>query len=178
MTLIMKNSPPEETCRLLTCISHSCHSRPSFCSLASILALQPRIPLSLSLNSFSPEIIGYIFSKSMFIWVFEAAIQKGVFYFLNIANPPFLELLAYTGYKFVALCILVLCQMVLGSLASLIALGVIGALYALFFFQTLRRFSSANTLADHIKEVSMNRKSFMLVNSCVQIALIWLLNFN
>jgi hypothetical protein len=43
----------------------------------------------------------------MFIWLFETLIQKGVIYFLGIANPPFFELLAYTGYKFVVLSLLV-----------------------------------------------------------------------
>src|SRR5436190_506925 len=101
-----------------------------------------------------------------------------MFYFMGIANPPFFELLAYTGYKFVVLCIIVVAQMLLGLLASYIAFFVVGALFSLFFFQTLRRFSSANTLAEHIKEVSMNRKTFMLANSAAQFALIWILNIN
>mmetsp|Transcript_25715 Transcript_25715/g.24992 ORF Transcript_25715/g.24992 Transcript_25715/m.24992 type:complete len:98 (+) Transcript_25715:544-837(+) len=97
---------------------------------------------------------------------------------MNIANPPFLDLLSYTGYKFVMLCFLVLASLLTGSLGFMIALVVFGLIFALFFFQTLRRFSSANTLADHIRDVSINRKTFMIVNSAVQVGLIWILSFN
>jgi len=42
----------------------------------------------------------------------------------------------------------------------------------------MKRFSHANTLADHMKEVSVNRKTFLLADSLAQIALILLLSFN
>lgn len=108
--------------------------------------------------------MAYIFSKSYFLWFFEAFVQKVLFYFFNIANPAFFELLSYTGYKFVVLCPILATDMIFGYIASYVVLGLLGACYALFFFKTLKRFSSANTLADHIKEVSLNRKTFMLGN--------------
>jgi hypothetical protein len=54
-----------------------------------------------------------------------------------------------------------------GTLGYYIGLGIFGVLYSWFFYKTLRRFSSANTLAEHIKEVSINRKTFMLANSLI-----------
>ena len=111
------------------------------------------------------ESLTYIYSKSLFLWIFEAICQKGLFWFFNFGNPTFLELLAFTGYKFVILCPIVTCDMLVGYGASYVLLFILAALFALFFFQTLRRYASANTLADHIKEVSLNRKTFMLGNS-------------
>lgn len=68
----------------------------------------------------------------------EAIILKGCFYFLGLGSggysPPFLELLSYTGYKFVGLCIIVISQLLGGTLVSYIVLLVVGGLFALFFF--------------------------------------------
>eukprot|EP00347_Sterkiella_histriomuscorum_P003763 403363043 len=50
-------------------------------------------------SGFDPEVLGYIYTKSMFLWLFETTIQKGCFYFLSFGNPSFFELLCYTGYK-------------------------------------------------------------------------------
>ena len=129
-------------------------------------------------TGFDPGMLGYIYTKSMFIWIFETTLQKAVFYFFNIGNPPFFELLAYTGYKFVVLCLIVVSQLTLGNLASYFVMIFTGAMFSFFFFMTLKRFSSANTLAEHIKDVSMNRKTFMLANSAMQFLLIWILSLN
>ena len=97
---------------------------------------------------------------------------------LNIANPPFLDLLSYTGYKYVVLCLVIMADGFLGYSASYGVFFLFGALFAFFFYQTLRRFSLTNTLADHIKEVSMNRQTFMIGNCALQIFIIWVLSYN
>lgn len=109
----------------------------------------------------------YVYSKALFLWLFEAICQKGLFYFLNIANPAFFELLAYTGYKFVVMCPIVTAEMFVGYMGSYCVMVLFGSLFAYFFFMTLMRFSRANTLAAHVKEVSLNRKTFMLANCAV-----------
>lgn len=115
----------------------------------------------------------------MFIWFFETTIQKGLFYFLNFGNPPFFELLCYTGYKFVNLSIIVVIHLVLGYAASYIAFFLTSLMYFVFFFKTMSRFMSGNTLADHINAGgSLNKKSFFLANSLAQVALIWILSVN
>lgn len=85
-------------------------------------------------TGFDPEQIGYIYTKTIFIWIFETTIQKGLFYFMNIANPPFFELLSYTGYKFVVVCLVVISQYLLGDMMSYGSMFVLGLLYCLFFF--------------------------------------------
>jgi len=68
--------------------------------------------LGSSTHAFEPDTLGYIYTKSMFLWVFETLTIKGFFYFLGMnsstASTPFFELLSYTGYKFVPLCIVIL----------------------------------------------------------------------
>ena len=102
--------------------------------------------------------------------------MKGCFYFLNIANLAFVELLCYTGYKFLALCFVVLADGLTGSMGSYVALAVFGGLFAWFFFMTMKRSVSSNTLADHIKQVSMNKQTFLAVACAAEIVIIWLLS--
>jgi hypothetical protein len=100
----------------------------------------------------------------MFFWIFETLILKGCYYFLNMANngssPPFFELFAYTGYKFVSLCLIIIAQFAFGTLVSYAVLFVTGSLFCLFFFQTIKAHTlGGNTLVEHIRDVSMNKKT-------------------
>ena len=108
-------------------------------------------------GSFDMQKLMILQSFALFFWLFEALILKGCFYFMNIANLLYLEMLSYTGYKFVALCFVVAADLIGGTLASYCTLAIFGGLYCWFFYMTLRRTISSNTLADHIKEVSMNK---------------------
>ena len=104
-------------------------------------------------------------------------VQKGLFYFLNIGSPTFGELVAYTGYKFVVMCPIAVAEPLVGYYGSYAVLGVLGVTFSLFFFKTIKRFNQQNTLAHHIEDVSLNRKSFQTLNSVAQILLIWLLSY-
>jgi hypothetical protein len=61
---------------------------------------------------------------------------------------------------------IVLSELLLGYYYSYAVMIVCSSLFAYFFYKTLARFNSSNTLAHHINEVSLNRKSFMIGN-CV-----------
>ena len=115
-------------------------------------------------------------SFTLFFWLFETLLLKGCFYFMNIANLAYLELLAYTGYKYIALCFVVTADGLTGTMGSYVSLMIFGALYAWFFYKTLRRSISSNTLADHIKQVSMNKQTFLLVACACQLLILWLLS--
>ena len=120
----------------------------------------------------------------MFIWLIETLVLKGCFSFLGLAgateqSPPFFELLSYTGYKFVSLCMIIIAQMAFGTLASYMVLLVTGGMFALFFHQTVKMHCQVgNTLADHMKDSSMNRKTMVFICSVGQIFTIWLLSLN
>ena len=87
-----------------------------------------------SKGSFKMQELFILQSTVLFFWLFETLILKGLFYFMNIANLAYMELLAYTGYKFVALCFIVIIDGAAGTMASYGALAVFGGLFALFYF--------------------------------------------
>ena len=159
-------------------------------------------------SNFKSEIIGTVFSKSLFLWLFESLCQKGMFMCFNFGNPDFFELVSYTGYKFVTLVIVMLGQVVGGNevvcekqpktdeeneisndclankgygyIASYILMGIFGSMYCYFFFCTLRRYQTAHTLAEHARESShsLNKKTFQICNCGIQFILIWFLSYN
>jgi hypothetical protein len=85
-------------------------------------------------KKFETEKLSLIFSKLIFFWFFEALVQKGLFVCLNIGKPHFLELLAFTGYKFVILCIITGTQIVFGQMPSYAVLALFGLLFSYFFY--------------------------------------------
>ena len=93
---------------------------------------------------------------------------------MNIANLAYMELLSYTGYKFVALCFVVIADGLTGTMGSYATLALNGALFAWFFFKTLKRSITSNTLADHIKQVSMDKQTLLIVVSALQVVILWL----
>lgn len=119
----------------------------------------------------------YIYSKSLFIWIFETIVQKGLFYFFDIGTTTFCDMLALTGYKFVVLCPIAAAELV-SYYGSYVVMLVVASLYGYFFFYTLSRYNNRNTLAAHMQDVSLNKKSFMLGQAAAQGALIWLLSYN
>ena len=129
-------------------------------------------------DDFDPEDLAYIFSKSCFIWVFEAFCMKFVFYLLGQGGVSFFELLAYSGYKFVPLCLIVTFSTFGGQMAYWASLVVLSALFAIFMFKTFRRFSSGNSLADQMNAGSFNKKTFILVVSLLQVFWMWVLSLN
>lgn len=104
-------------------------------------------------SEFKADTLVTVYSKSLFIWMFEAIVQKGMFLCFNFGNPNFFELVAYTGYKFVVLCIVMLAAVLggaeYGTMASYGVMIVFGLMYCIFFFMTLKRYQTAHTLAEH-----------------------------
>jgi hypothetical protein len=86
------------------------------------------------------EKIGVVYSKSIFLWILESLIQKGLFICFGFGNPFFLELVAFTGYKFVVLCLVILAQILGGVMASYIVMAIAGLMFCYFFYCTLRRY--------------------------------------
>ena len=175
----------EVTCKHQISIYLWCSSSHSFYWLGSTLVLTHSKRMKIiSFFRFQPESLGYIYTKSMFLWIIETLVLKGAFYFLGIAGtseqtPPFFELFSYTGYKFVSLCLIVIAQLVFGTLASYLVLFLTGGMFAFFFHQSLKMHCQVgNTLADHMKDSSMNRKTIIFVCSVGQIFIIWLLSIN
>mmetsp|Transcript_1811 Transcript_1811/g.2409 ORF Transcript_1811/g.2409 Transcript_1811/m.2409 type:complete len:133 (-) Transcript_1811:52-450(-) len=110
--------------------------------------------------------IATLWSKCLFLWLFEALVQKGMFLCFHFGNPNFFELVSYTGYKFVILCLVMVAQLLGGLTASYVVMGVCGSAFSYFFYCTLRRHQTAHTLAEHARESShsLNKRTFQLAN--------------
>lgn len=53
-------------------------------------------------KAFSPDILGLTASSAFFVILIEVLLIKGGFYFLNVTSDiGILDLVAYTGYKFI-----------------------------------------------------------------------------
>ena len=52
-------------------------------------------------SKFDPDLLMWTYSKSLSIWMLEAIIEKMLCFFLSVGNPSFLELVAFSGYKFI-----------------------------------------------------------------------------
>jgi hypothetical protein len=91
-------------------------------------------------KDFSSEKLSYVFSKTFFLWLFEALLLKGMFACFNFGNPNFLELVAYTGYKFVILCMVMTAQLFGGIKFSYGTMAVFGSFFCYFYYCTLRRY--------------------------------------
>ena len=146
-----------------------------FMSLVTFLIVSGCVQ-GFSRGKFEMEKLFILQSFIIFFWLFETLVLKGCFYFMNIANLAYMELLCYTGYKFVALCFVACADGLGGKLGSYVALGCVGGLFAWFFFATMRRSITSNTLADHIKQVSMNKQSALAFASAAQLFFLWLLS--
>ena len=185
MISIIKNWLLVEMYRLQIYTFQSC-SLSLLSSLLDFTLAQPQSKTnsnSYNTDRFAPDTLWYVYTKTLFLWMIETSILKGAFYFLGLGSgntsPPFFELLSYTGYKFVCLCLIVIAQLLFGTLISYGVLFLTGGLFAFFFFQTIRyHCQTGNTLAEHIKEVSMNRKTLTFMFAGGQVFMIWLLSIN
>lgn len=131
-------------------------------------------------QDFSADRLTYIFSKTLFLWCFEALVLKGMFMCFNFGNPYFTELMCYTGYKFVILCLVMLAQTFGGTMISYGVMAFLSLPFCYFYYCTFRRQQTAHTLAEHAAEGShsLNKKTFQLANCALQFALIWLISYN
>ena len=111
-------------------------------------------------DEFDADNFQYVFSKSLFIWIFEACVQKGLFICFNFGSPQYCDLMAFTGYKFVVLCLVMLATVFGNAQISYGVMVVFGVMFSYFFYCTLRRFQTAHTLADHAKTHGFNKKTF------------------
>lgn len=90
-------------------------------------------------KDFSSDKLTYIFSKTLFLWIFEATVLKGFFVCLNFGQPSWFDLVAYTGYKFVILVLVMLAHVAGGLMVSYGVMVGSGALFCWFYYCTMRR---------------------------------------
>jgi hypothetical protein len=87
-------------------------------------------------GTFHPELLGYTASSAMGSVVFELVVLKLGCYLLSIGNSQLLDCMAYSGYKFVGVIVIILAKAMLG--AGWLSRGVFVYAYAANAFFLLR----------------------------------------
>jgi hypothetical protein len=127
-------------------------------------------------NKFSPEILLEVCIES-FLWlVVEVVALKVGFYLLEIDTSlvPTLDLIAYTGYKFVPLCINMVIGLFCGRMVYYLAVIYTGTCLAWFFLNTLKQIVNLGS-DSHAKK----RKTWFIFGvSALQIFLVWWLGYS
>ena len=122
---------------------------------------------TVTLSRFNVEGLTYIFTKCLFLWLLEATIQKGVFWFFRGEWQSFLDLMAFCGYKFVVMCPIAAADLVVDRLTSYMVMFGFCVSYGLFFYRTLTHYDKKNIVEAHMAEVSLSRRTMLLGNSVV-----------
>lgn len=127
---------------------------------------------------FSPDIIATCFSSAVGTLVFELIALKLGLYILGgqVAPPPLLDLIAYTGYIFVPLVINLFVYLLLGSAVYWLALIYTGFAFGLVFLtRTLKHIFVTNIAVDRQSSATKTRNLFLLVIGGLQIPLMMFL---
>lgn len=134
---------------------------------------------------FSPEQIGILSSSALAWCIVELAIYSGALYIANIQTSlRTLDLLAYSGYKFVGIIISILLGLVGGRTAYYIGLVYCSLSLAFYLIRTLRVqiLHEANQQTSYYGDVPSTghkrRLYFLLFVAAAQPALSWWLTFH
>ncbi|XP_056638568.1 protein YIF1B-B [Diorhabda sublineata] len=137
-------------------------------------------------NRFSPEQIGILASSALAWWVVELAIYSGTLYVIQVQiSLRTLDLLAYSGYKFVGTIFSIAVSLIAGRLGYYVCL--VYSSFALAFF--LVRSLKVQVLSESVQETSYygsratttghkRRRYFLLFLAAVQPVLSWWLSFH
>jgi len=87
---------------------------------------------------FTPEVLGTTASRGVFALVMEVCLIKMGFYLLNIGTLPFLDIVAYCGYKFVGITVTMVAGFLSGSYGFYTLLVTTSIFMAIFMVKALR----------------------------------------
>merc|ERR1712078_903931 len=93
-----------------------------------------------------PDALGTIFTRCFFIQLFETGFYAMALWSLGARGVPWLDVLSYTGYKYVALCVNSIAYLVGGDRPYLLALH--GAVFLILHAQD-RRADRADGTGEH-----------------------------
>jgi len=127
---------------------------------------------------FTPEILGTIASRGLFALAVEVCIIKFGFYLLNIVSLPFLDVVAYCGYKFVGIIITIVAGFLSGSYGFYSLLAITSIFIAIFMVKALR--GVMPELGNYVGAVGSEklRKYFLVAIGGLQILFAYYLAYN
>lgn len=88
--------------------------------------------------SFTPEVLGDVVTASIVTQVLEIGLLKAGMWFTKVPSVPVLDLVAYTGYKYLGLTINTVMGILAGALVYYVVLLFTGAAMAYFMLQTMK----------------------------------------
>ncbi|OAQ32164.1 hypothetical protein K457DRAFT_323825 [Linnemannia elongata AG-77] len=129
-------------------------------------------------NKFSPEILGPTASSALAVIILEFTIIKLCVYVLNITSDvPILDLLAYSGYKFVGIIVSIMVQ--LSKAPSSVFWSVFlytGAATGFFLLRSLRYVILPEASAGTVLPPQRKRRiHFLICLSVLQFGFMWIL---
>jgi hypothetical protein len=125
-------------------------------------------------NRFSPEKLMEISIESSLWLMIEIIALKVGFYLLEIETPvSTLDIIAYTGYKFVPLCINMVIGLMFGKYVYYLSVLYTGSCISLFFLNTLKVIVNLGS-----GEGKKRKTWFIFGISAMQLFLIWWLGYS
>ncbi|EQC39901.1 hypothetical protein SDRG_02557 [Saprolegnia diclina VS20] len=118
-------------------------------------------------GQFNPDVIGDVGMYCVMLQCLEIAVMKACLHVLN-SSISFLDLVAFTGYKYVPLVLNTVVRMLLGSMAYYIALLYTGLTTTYFMLQCLK-----GSVPEPSYESRRFRTYMLLGLSAAQMLLIW-----
>ncbi|XP_022695137.1 protein YIF1B-A-like isoform X2 [Varroa jacobsoni] len=125
-------------------------------------------------DRFSPEVLGVQASSSIAAMTVETVIIMAALYVMNINTYlKFYDLIAFCGYKFVAMLVVLLTSLLAGMTGYLLAVAYCSATLGFFLLRTLRIAFLSNPGTGHFGEGS-RRSLYVLLAVCLfQPFVIW-----
>lgn len=125
-------------------------------------------------NSFTPEVLMEVTTSCLVMQVLEVLLVMAGCYMLR-TSVAFLDLVAYTGYKYLGLCINMTVGLFLGSLPYYLSVLWTGSAMAFFLYKTLDQ-----VLPHPAVNLPGHNRRFMLVagGAGVQLFLMWWLGYS
>jgi hypothetical protein len=121
-------------------------------------------------GEFSPDALGTIFTRCVLIQLFETGFYAMALWSLGARGVPWLDVLSYTGYKYVALCVNSVAYLVGGDRPYLLTMVYTGLSASYFMLKT-----AAQIVPAELQNTKARREVVVMVMGLTQFASIWVL---
>ncbi len=121
-------------------------------------------------GEFSPDALGTIFTRCFFIQLFETGFYAMALWSLGARGVPWLDVLSYTGCKYVALCVNSIAYLVGGDRPYLLTMLYTGLSSSYFMLKT-----AAQIVPTELENTKARRDVVVLVMGLTQFVSIWVL---
>jgi len=130
-----------------------------------------------TIEQFTPELLGITASKGLATISLELLILKTVFYLFNCGGVSVLDLLSYSGYKYVALVAITLVGLVFSGYLNFFVYIYFGFSIGFFMMRTLRLvivLEATRTVVD-APVASSGKNYFLLLVAVFQVLVVYFL---